>query len=199
MNPNPFCLRHDVNVSHGICEYSIKWNDVTLKHTGYTECIVNFAHHLWLHIDLCLSVHWKCMNVSTMNVQFAVWNFIFIHKRNKMFCFSYIIIHEYVFLLFFFFWLKLFNWKHNANLMINNTIKNEPELISITNLQLDINSTKRANIYIKHHNQTDHQNIIHVWLHSIYMYMSLRSAGSCFCIFPYKWNIWQGVVWECRS
>ena len=69
-------------------------------------------------------------------------------------------IHEYVFLLFCL--LKLFNWKHNANLMINDAIKTNLSEISITYLQSDINSMKRANIYIKHHNQTDHQNIIHV-------------------------------------
>lgn len=122
--------------------------------------------------------------------------FHFIHKRNKMFYFSYIMIHGYPFLLFCL--LKLFNWKHDANLMINNTIKTNLSWISITYLQSDINSMKRVNIYIKHHNQTDHQNIIHVWLYSIYTYMSLRSVGSCFCIFPYKWHICQGVVWECR-
>lgn len=162
MKPNPFCLRHDVNVSHGICEYSIKWNDVTLKHTGYTECIIFDC--ILIYVYLFIESVWTWVQCTIRSVKFH-----FIHKRNKMFYFSYIMIHGYPFLLFCL--LKLFNWKHDANLMINNTIKTNLSWISITYLQSDINSMKRVNIYIKHHNQTDHQNIIHVWLYSIYIYV----------------------------
>lgn len=135
--------------------------------------------------------HWSIQGIQSVSSLIAYWfmficslkvyereynectirsvKFHFIHKRNKMFYFSYIMIHGYPFLLFCL--LKLFNWKHDANLMINNTIKTNLSWISITYLQSDINSTKRVNIYIKHHNQTDHQNIIHVWLYSIYIYV----------------------------